>query len=1052
MIIPRYYEDLHTLHENTMPNRAYYIPASKQMDSLVHHRQDSDRLQLLSGDWQFRYYDSIYSLSEHFYEETFDDTGFDTIPVPSVWQNHGYDSHQYTNVNYPFPFDPPYVPQDNPCGAYRVSFSYKADEAAPDTYLNFEGVDSCFYVWLNGSYVGYSQVSHSTSEFDVTPYLKNGMNQLAVLVLKWCDGSYLEDQDKFRMSGIFRDVYLLKRPRNTVYDYFIRTELPSDETDSALVSIKLNYLHDVVPTQVRLFDREGVCVVKASVCAETLTGTEVPNGMKIPLSPADASASAATDPTETDYQISVSLHVEQPHLWNPETPYLYTLVLQTENETITDRVGLRQITIVDNVVTVNGSAVKFKGVNRHDSDPVTGFAISLSQMKTDLFLMKQHNFNAIRTSHYPNSPIFYQLCDEYGFFVIDEADIEAHGACALFFENDSWDNRCRRWSGPIADNPEFTDSILDRVKRCVHRDKNRTCVVIWSMGNESAFGPAFEQALRWTKAFDAGRLTHYEGALYRDENRTCDFSNLDLYSRMYPSLDDIRDYLESKPDKPMILCEYCHAMGNGPGDFEDYYQIFHEYDGICGGFVWEWCDHAIYKGKTKNGKAMYAYGGDHGETVHDDNFCMDGLVYPDRTPHTGLREYKNVHRPVRAVSYEQESGKLTLENTLNFENIEECISITYEVCCDGTVTETGTIETPSIAPHETGTVQITPTVPERGDTYLKLYYHQKQETPCVPDGFDLGFDELPLANEDRRNQTSLRVLQHKADEAAPIVRSEDDTTLTVKGDKFCYVFDKKTGMLQKMNADGEEFLMRPMQYNVWRAPTDNERSLKNDWFRARYDQVSERAYTVTGEVNGSEAIVHCTSSLCAPCIQKMIDLDTVWTIYADGTIDVAVSVQRNTEFPELPRFGLRLFLPDELDTVTYYGIGPYESYIDKHYAGSHGTYTGSIDSLHEDYIRPQENGSHYDCSYVMIESGTHGLIAAGKDAFSFNASLYTQEELTAKKHNYELEPCGDSVLCLDYAQNGIGSNSCGPRLIEKYRFDEKEFTFNIRLIPYRKGC
>ncbi len=1036
MIIPRYYEDLHMLHENTMPERAYYIPASKAMETLVHHRGDSDRFQLLNSDWRFRYYESIYDLTQPFYEEMFDDSDFDTIPVPSVWQNHGYDSHQYTNVNYPFPFDPPYVPQDNPCGAYRTCFSYEKKEAAPHAFLNFEGVDSCFYVWLNGHYIGYSQVSHSTSEFDVTSYLKKGLNQLAVLVLKWCDGSYLEDQDKFRMSGIFRDVYLLTRPAEGVYDYFVTTKLPSEKTNgNAFVSVRLRYFRDRIPTVLKLLDQEGVCVGETSISASD-TPTHGP----------------CSDQDGDCEEACARLSIQNPRLWNPEHPYLYTLLIQTETETITDRVGLREIKMEHNVVTVNGTAVTFRGVNRHDSDPVTGFTISLEQMKTDLFLMKQHNFNAIRTSHYPNAPLFYQLCDEYGFFVIDEADIEAHGACSLYLEEDAWDNRCRRWSEPIADNPAFAGSIIDRVKRCVHRDKNRPCVVIWSMGNESAFGAAFEQALHWTKSFDPGRLTHYESALYRNEKRTCDFSDLDLYSRMYPSLEEIKEYLEGKPDKPMILCEYCHSMGNGPGDFEDYYHLFHQSDILCGGFVWEWCDHGIYKGKTEAGSEMYFYGGDHGETVHDGNFCMDGLVYPDRTPHTGLLEYKNVHRPVRAVCFDRENSRLVLENTWDFTDVKECVSITYEINCDGTVLESGPLDCPSIAPHETGIVPFSPAAPCRGMTFLKLYYRQKHKTACVPADLLLGFDELPLSGEDDKNQICQSILSHKALEGlSPILLSEDDTSLTLKGSRFCYVFDKRTGMPQQMSADGHELLMRPLQFNIWRAPTDNDKAVSAEWRRAHYDQASARAYIITSENDGTAAKIHCAASLCAPSTQKLMDVETLWTVQTDGTMDISVSVKRDKEFPELPRFGLRLFLPRELDTVTYYGIGPSESYIDKHRAGSHGTYTSAISDLHEDYIRPQENGSHHDCSYVILESGTRGLAAAGKDAFCFNASIYTQEELAAKRHNYELEPCGNSVLCLDRAQNGIGSNSCGPRLIEKYRFEESEFCFSIRLIPFAKG-
>lgn len=1033
MIIPRYYEDLHMLHENTMPERAYYIPASRAMETLVHHREDSDRFQLLNGDWHFRYYDSIYDLTDHFYEEMFDDSDFDTIPVPSVWQNHGYDSHQYTNVNYPFPFDPPYVPQDNPCGAYRTCFSYEINETAPNAYLNFEGVDSCFYVWLNGHYVGYSQVSHSTSEFDVTAYMKNGLNQLAVLVLKWCDGSYLEDQDKFRTSGIFRDVYLLTRPAAGVYDYFITTELPSEQTDGdAVVSIRLTYFGGGAPTRAAIRDRDGCLVAETSVTSYDLL-------------------EQCTEPRAEHVEVSVRLPIAHPHLWNPERPYLYTLLIETEAETIIDHIGLREITVNDNVVSVNGGAVTFRGVNRHDSDPVTGPAVTLEQMRTDLFLMKQHNFNAIRTSHYPNSPVFYQLCDEYGFFVIDEADIEAHGACALFFEEDAWDNRCRRWSGPIADNPAFTEAILDRVKRCVQRDKNRPCVVIWSMGNESAFGPAFEQALKWTKQFDPSRLTHYESALYRNEERSCDFSHLDLYSRMYPSLEEIRDYLENEPDKPMILCEYCHSMGNGPGDFEDYEQLFQEFDGICGGFVWEWCDHAIYKGKNKDGADIYFYGGDHGEQVHDGNFCMDGLVDPDRTPHTGLLEYKNVHRPVRAVRYMADRGILELENMLDFTNVRERITITYEICRDGEVEKTGTAECPSIAPHETGSLPIEAAASVPGSTYLKLYYHQKEETACIPAGFLLGFDELPLFGEDNRNQTGLNILKHTAAAGlAPVSLSEDAVSLTLKGGRFLYVFDKRTGLPCRMTADGADLLTQPMQFNIWRAPTDNDKAVSAEWIRAHYDRASARAYVMTSETDGRTVKIRCHSSLCSPSTQKIMDMDTVWTVQADGTIDISVSVKRDPEFPELPRFGLRLFLPRELEQVTYYGIGPCESYIDKHQAGSHGLYRSPITDLHEDYIRPQENGSHFDCSFVALESGTHGLTAASRRTFCFNASVYTQEELAAKKHNFELEPSGNSVLCLDYAQNGIGSNSCGPRLIEKYRFDETDFCFDLRLIPFAK--
>lgn len=1024
MIVPKHYENLHLLHENTMPNRAYYIPASGYMDSLVLNREDSDRMQLLNGEWKFRYFESIYDVKDEFYKEDYDTSSFDSMIVPGVWQASGYDTNQYTNVRYPFPFDPPYVPAENPCGAYSLDFFFEEDKKAPKTYLNFEGVDSCFYVWINGKYTGYSQVSHSTSEFDVTNYLRNGKNKLAVLVLKWCDGSYMEDQDKFRMSGIFRDVYLLKRPEQAVFDYFVQTELSDRD---ACVNVKLNYFHDVILTKLTVLDEDGAVIASGSL--EEGCGKE-----KSP----------------EDYQTAIQLKIKDARLWSPETPYLYTLVIETADETITDRIGIREIHITENVVYFNGQKIKFRGVNRHDSDPVTGFAINMEQMKKDLILMKQHNVNAIRTSHYPNSPVFYQLCDQYGFYVIDEADHESHGASELFFADNSWDSRRLKWNEAMADDPEFTEATLDRTMRCVHRDKNRPCVVIWSMGNESAYGCTFETALAWTKKFDPARLTHYESALYTNEKRKYDFSNLDLFSRMYPSLEEMQEYLEKKPDKPMILCEYCHAMGNGPGDLEDYFQMFMQHEEFCGGFVWEWCDHAIYKGQTESGKAVYYYGGDHGELVHDGNFCMDGLVYPDRTPHTGLLEYKNVHRPVRVVSYNQSTGELVFCNHMDFLDLKDYLTIRYEVQCDGIVLDCGILPEITVLPHETGKVKLTFDIPAKGRCYLKVFYELKAKMELLSEGYLLGFDEILLLNEDGRNQAGLALLEKKQEEASIMAVTEDDRFIMVKGKNFLYKYHRQKGMFVGMQYGDKEFLESPMQLNIWRAPTDNDKRIREVWERARYDHTMERVYQSTWESNGSEVIIRAEMSLTAPVIQKILDIRAVWTIQDDGAIQVHLDVKRPPEFPELPRFGLRLFLPGELETVTYYGMGPIESYRDKCRASSHGMYSENIRNMHEDYLRPQENGSHYDCDYVKVEDQEYGLAAVSGHAFSFNASVYTQEELAEKAHNYELVPSGHTVLCLDHAQNGIGSNSCGPCLLEKYRFDDREFCFEIKLIPFKK--
>lgn len=1012
MIVPRYYENLSVLHENTMPARAYYIPASKRMDNLVEHREESDRIQLLNGAWKFQYFNSIYDIQDSFFEKNYDTENFDEIHVPSVWQMAGYDTHQYTNIRYPFPFDPPYVPQDIPCGAYVHNFEYSRDEKASKAFLNFEGVDSCFYVWINGSYIGYSQVSHMTSEFDVTDILQDGTNTVAVLVMKWCDGSYLEDQDKFRMSGIFRDVYILKRPKQAISDYHIKTRI---EDMLAKVEIEMKF-YSPLNVNISIEDRNGAVVALGSIAEE---GTAV-------------------------------LEIASPELWNTENPYLYKLILETENEVIVDHIALRKIEIKDQVIYLNGQKIKFRGVNRHDSDPVTGFTISLEQITTDLTLMKQHNFNAIRSSHYPNAPFFYEMCDKYGFMVIDEADIEAHGPFMIYRKEDTDYNRFKRWNEKIADDPVWEEAIVDRVKLMVERDKNRFCIVMWSMGNESAYGCNFEKALEWTKNFDSDRITQYESARYRNYDETYDYSNLDVYSRMYPALSEIQEYLDKDGSKPFLLVEYCHSMGNGPGDFEDYFQMIHDNDKICGGFVWEWCDHAIAHGTAENGKTIYAYGGDHGEEIHDGNFCMDGLVYPDRTVHTGLLEYKNVYRPARVISYDKESGELVLHNYMDFDDLKDYVKISYELTQDGLVISKGKLPEVSAAPHSDGKINLKINVPESGKCYLKFIYNLKKELPLLDEDYILGFDEIEVSKDDAKCKLAEKWLQKTGVDSELQVK-ENDTQIHIKGREFAYTIDKRTALFTEMKFAGREYLNHPMELNIWRAPTDNDMYIKAEWKKAHYDKAYTRAYT-TEVVQGKHGVkIVSHASVVAETVQKILDVTITWKIDASGQIDADIEATKDGEFPDLPRFGVRMFLDKKLSDARYFGMGPQESYRDKHQAASHGLYRANVGDLHEDYIRPQENGSHYDCEYVELNNSRYGIVASAEKAFSFNASYYTQEELEKKTHNYELIESDSVVFCVDYALNGIGSNSCGPVVLEQYRFDDVLFRFQFTLIPYVKG-
>ncbi len=995
-----YHEDMKKIHVGTMPNRAYYVPASEYMGDLVLDREASDRFQLLSGEWKFRYYPSLEDLPENL----FDATDFDAISVPSVWQHIGYDCPQYANAQYPIPFDPPFVRVDNPCGLYQREFTYEPDDNAPRAYLNFEGVDSCFYVWINEEFVGYSEVSHSTSEFDVTDKMIEGENRITVLVLKWCKGSYLEDQDKFRESGIFRDVYLLKRPQHFVRDYFVKTSCSGE------ITIEVSYLDKEVDT-----------------CAELLEGSRVIAEARIEKGKA-------------------VLHVANPKLWNPEKPFLYRLILRTEHEVISDRVGIREICVVKNRVLVNRMPIKFHGVNRHDSDPEVGAAVTVAHMVQDLKLMKEHNINSIRTSHYPNSPIFTQLCDQYGFFVIDEADQETHGLADLYYVNDcEWETAVERRNAIISNNPEWAEMTLDRVQRCVERDKNRPSVVIWSMGNECAYGSCFEEAQAWTKSFDPTRLVHYEGFWFHAKEHTYDFSDLDFHSKMYDSIEMIESYVQNDPKKPYLLCEYAHAMGNGPGGLEDYWETFEKHDVIAGGFVWEWCEHAV-----KKDEGVYYYGGDHGEFPHDGHFCVDGLVSPDRKPSSGLTEYKNVNRPLRVKSYD--GSTLVLHNYLDFTAANEWVTVEYLVDCDGKIVASGEIkDLPLMLPHEDVQIPLVLSVPQTGKCYLRVIYRLKNDEELRTHGTELGFDEVFLPNADQRNQTAVSMLeQTETRRLTRITVCDERKALVIEGDEFCYQFDKKRGVFGSMTLGGRELLQHSMEWNLWRAPTDNDVIVKYKWQAARYDKTVAFVSKVRFEENSDCVEIFCEGGFAAASRQPCVRWNATWTVFADGRVELVMNATRNMDFPELPRFGLRLFLPHEMEQISWYGLGPGENYIDRKCAVYHSAFESTVSEMHEGYLKPQENGSRSECDYVVLEGEGLRFAVVAENPFGFTVSHYTQEQLTEAGHNFELKDCGQTVLCVDHAQNGIGSNSCGPELPKQYRLDQEKLEFSVLLIPEKQ--
>jgi len=994
-----FHENPDILHVGTTPNRSYYIPAKTASEAFS---KQSDKQVFLNGTWSFRYYPSFADAAGKNGEDflCFDEDEMDDIPVPSCWQNHGYDRHNYTNVCYAIPYDPPYVPYENPCGLYVKHVEITEEDLAQRNFLNFEGVDSCFYLWINDSFAGYSQVSHNTSEFEITELLQTGDNTITVLVLKWCDGTYLEDQDKLRMSGIFRDVYLLQRPQSFLQDFFIKTDF-SDNFDHARINVELTAEGDT-ETKAKLFAPCGTAIAEA-VSA---------NGV-------------------------VSFEIDNPVLWNAEAPAQYKLLLETNGEFIAQSVGLRKIEVKNGVVYLNGMNIKFKGANRHDSDPVTGYTISRKQALKDLFLMKQHNINAVRTSHYPNAPWFTELCSELGFYVIGESDLEMHGVVAFFGRG------TEETYSTLAEDPVFEKSILDRIQRNVLRDKNQASVVMWSLGNEAGYGENFVKAAKWIHGFDSSRLVHYEGENAMPmPGKTPDVSVLDLFSRMYASTEQIDEYFADKKNtRPFIQCEFIHAMGNGPGDIEDYIQQIYKYDGFCGGFAWEWCDHAVYGGTTPDGKKIYRYGGDFGDKHNDGNFCMDGLVYPDRTPHTGLIEYKNCLRPVRAV-LNAEKNTATITNKLDFLSLKDVVSIECTLLQNGETVETVTVDTPDILPHQSAEIALPAAVQdiidENCDITVVLEYFALNDTEFYDEGYSLGFDELILKE----------IKLSGADIASGNVSYEADSrNITVFGDNFRYEFDRSTGLFRTLSRKNRGFLTAPMEWNIFRAPTDNDRNIRNEWETVGYDRSVIRVYSSDVSVCEKGAVcITAEIGIAAVYIKKFIAISAKWIIDGVGQIHADINAARNMDFPFLPRFGIRMFMPKDFGTAEYYGYGPYESYIDKRRASRLGIFASSVADMHEDYLKPQENGSHYGCRNISLTDGIFALTAKATSApLSFNASEYTQEELTEKMHNYEIEKCGDTVFCLDYRQSGIGSASCGPALKEKYQLCEENIRFAFTL-------
>lgn len=988
------HEDPSVLHPGCLPPRAYFIPcADAEQARSLGLREESSRFQTLCGDWAFAYFESPQEVPQSCLEKDFDLTQLGILPVPSCWQNHGFDYKQYTNISYPFPVDPPRVPLQNPTGLYLRDIEVEEDGFL--RHLVFEGVDSCFYLFVNGTFVAFSTVSHAMSEVDLTPHLLPGRNRLAVMVLKWCAGSYLEDQDKPRYSGIFREAYILKRPREYIRDLRIDTHIHKD--GSATISARA----------------EGRAT-KAWLCS--------PNKEFVGMVEADGEGNFVFD-------------IKEPLLWNAEQPKLYTLVLGNGEEAIPQQVGIREVKLVDGVLKVNGVAIKLRGVNRHDSDPKTGATVDLAHMRRDLQIMKDHHINAVRTAHYPSDPRFLELCDQMGLYVMEEADNECHGMQMVkgLHPVDDWHY--------FADSPDWAANLMDRTQRLVRRDINRPSILFWSMGNESGFGQNSLDCLSWTRDFDKSRLTHYESA----ENRHVDgrhHPDIQVVSRMYPSIDWVKGYFEDADEtRPLVLCEYSHAMGTGPGDLKDYWDIVYQQPRFMGGFIWEWCDHAFYDGDMEDGSPRYLYGGDHGEYPHDGNFCADGLVWPDRRPHSNLLEAAAVYQPLLAQYLGE--GRVQLSNRLDFLSTAG-ITCHYAYQSWGKTIREGQLALPVIPAHGSGQLSL-PVVEHEGQLCLSLRFSRDA------DGADLGFAQFELARESAQALYPLNKSFAAGGKRAQLIQQGAWHTRVEAGD-VAFTFDQRSGLLESIAKNGQT-LAEKGRLTIWRAPTDNDRYQRNTWEHLGYHRAKARALSFDSSLSGDLVQLKASLVLAPPARQPILRVDATYTIHPDGQLETsfAAKVLPHQQGQEgyLPRFGLLLELPGTGKTCEYFGLGPHNSYVDKRQSVYLDRFVQDADHMMERSIRPQEAANRHDTRLAELRGKEGpGLRIIPKDSIDLNVCPYTPEELTPISHEFLLPKPEKTVLVIDYRQSGIGSNSCGPVLQQQYRLKEEAFSLDFRLAVF----
>ncbi|HIF9372335.1 TPA: beta-galactosidase subunit alpha [Photobacterium damselae] len=1001
------WENFLHLHENRMAPRAYFFSYDSVQSAKSFQRELSNRFMLLSGQWTFNFFTNPLLVPEEFYSHKMTDWGH--ITVPNMWQMEGHGDLQYTDEGFPFPIDVPFVPTDNPTGAYQRTFTLGEQWNDKQTIIKFDGVETYFELYVNGQYVGFSKGSRLTAEFDISAYVQQGENLLSVRVMQWADSTYIEDQDMWWTAGIFRDVYLVGKEAVHVQDFTVRTDFADDYQSATLFcSVELENLTHAVATGYQLeYSLQD-------------------NGVEV------AQGNCSIDDIDANRQVQFAIDMNNPQQWNAENPYLYQLFITLKNsqgqilEVIPQRVGFRDIKVRDGLFYINNQYVMLHGVNRHDNDHLKGRAVGMDRVEKDLILMKQHNINSVRTAHYPNDPRFYELCDIYGLFVMAETDVETHG-----FANVGDLSR-------ITNDAAWEAVFVDRAERHVHAQKNHPSIIMWSLGNESGYGCNIRSMYVATKAIDDTRLVHYE------EDR--DAEVVDVISTMYSRAQLMNYFGEHPHEKPRIICEYAHAMGNGPGGLTEYQNVFYAHDHIQGHYVWEWCDHGILA-RDENGEEFYKYGGDYGDYPNNYNFCMDGLIFPDQTPGPGLKEYKQVIAPVKIRAVDGSNNRFTIENKLWFSDLND-YTITADVRAEGETLRTVQFKVEDLAANSAREITLAlPELDER-ETFVNFTVRKDSRTLYSAANHDIAVYQFLLKE---NTATAPVFVNHNATELN-VAESRLDYTIT--GHNFALTFSKVNGKLTSWLINGEELIQSEPRLNFFKPMIDNHKQeYEGLWQPAHLQIMQEHFRTLNVETLDGKVVINTTSIIAPPVFDFGMRCHYCYQINAEGQLNIELRGERYGDYPHvIPVIGLDLGINGDFDQVKYYGRGPEENYQDSQQANMIDVYQTNVADMFVNYPFPQNNGNRQHVRWAALTNrhGT-GLLVKPQQDINFSAWFCTNENLHAAQHTIELEKSGYITLNLDHQVMGLGSNSWGSEVLDSYRVYMDTFCYGLTLMPLQAG-